>query len=518
MALRGAALLAAAAHALGLPHPKCESLSTYQAPYVASEYNMTRHMGHYYEVAFRDLYLGYPTCDCQHSYKVADGAGSYHEDFEQKCKGLGRMASVLALNATGAGPGQNAQSFAWSHPQPPIPGLDKVRFHTVVAAFKAVPGQLQYEWVVEFTCGEDPQGALAVLFPGGFVGLNLYSRTGPTSAANLAEMRQAVTELGIGWAMDSWGWGFHVVPHNSSCEYNPPSRQEYACRQGACVPVRWGAGTGQAECEAACGKAAAAAAAGPIDMKCTIAHCSKTSERCFLERTCRAGLECAQGCMKQWDSDPSPQKLTVQNCSNACVTSYADARYVEYMNCMTTHNCLNFPAINDSCPAPKPAAALSVADMEGDWWAVAGLHPLYDCYGCDRWSVRRLNDTTWVADISYASQAVNGTVLTETVHWPVPQAPPGQPIAGFCQGCFVKGMPHGETWYLLDKDPAGAWIALNYCGSTLAWHYHGALVLAKGELDAVAEQRLRATFRASVNASFPADFCLPRHGAACASA
>ena len=37
------------------PHPVCADMHTYQAPYVATEYDINRHMGHYYELGFRDL-------------------------------------------------------------------------------------------------------------------------------------------------------------------------------------------------------------------------------------------------------------------------------------------------------------------------------------------------------------------------------------------------------------------------------------------------------------------------------
>ena len=78
------------------PHPACEAMASYQAPYVASTYNVrdsasqldvcvcvcvcltdvlslsvslscisqiTKHMGFYYELAFRDLYVA-PNCVC----------------------------------------------------------------------------------------------------------------------------------------------------------------------------------------------------------------------------------------------------------------------------------------------------------------------------------------------------------------------------------------------------------------------------------------------------------------------
>ena len=85
---------------------------------------------------------------------------------------------------------------------------------------------------------------------GGFVGLNLYSRSGPLNSTNLAEMEDAVRGLGLEWAMEAWGWGYHHVPHAMDCEYNSPDEIEYACDPAAqqCVPVHWGTGVHIDEC------------------------------------------------------------------------------------------------------------------------------------------------------------------------------------------------------------------------------------------------------------------------------
>lgn len=244
-------------------HPICnKDMRTYQAPYVATEYDRSKHMGHYYEVAFRDLYLPAPYCDCQHTYKIADTEDSYYEDFEQYAMGLGRMASVITMNSTGQ-TGVSAQAISWSKPNPPIPGINSIVFNTAIVAFKSVPGQQQYEWVLEFTCNHDDPPTLQALFPDGFVGINMYSKSGPKNQTNLDEMKAAAQELGLGWAMDDWGWGFHEVEHDpDTCGYHPPSVQEYACKRSvpvfgkkSCVPVRWGAGTNLSSCEADCGDA-----------------------------------------------------------------------------------------------------------------------------------------------------------------------------------------------------------------------------------------------------------------------
>lgn len=254
-----------------------------------------------------------------------------------------------------------------------------------------------------------------------------------------------------------------------------------------------------------------------VNATCIARYCGVASLKCLTSMHCIRGLLCANSCMSNWDSDPTVQKISVQKCSNICLSTWGDEALFDYQNCMTEHLCISFPPIPDDWTAPVPDPHLKVDDLEGEWWAVRGLHPLYDCYGCDHWNVRRLNATYWLADISYASPTKDGKMVTEQVHWPVAQTQPGEPIAGFCQGCFVKGMPHDETWYLAAADPEHKWIAMNYNGDTVSWKYHGALVLARAPLNETDLAILKKAFSSSVGVRFPEDFCTPRFGDRCSS-
>jgi len=253
-----------------------------------------------------------------------------------------------------------------------------------------------------------------------------------------------------------------------------------------------------------------------VDLACTAKYCKLPSLECFTEADCVQGLLCADKCMGLWDQDPSPQKLLVQNCSNTCLATYADSRYQGYMNCMTENKCISFSGINDTCLAPRPNPDLSMKDLVGSWWVLHGLHPLYDCFNCDRFTISQSTTSDWLTEISYTATTVNSSKVNQKVVWPVNNTAAGQPITGSCQGCFVKGMPHWETWYLLDKDPHGAWAAMYYCGGTMSWHYHGALVLGKEaqELSPANTKLLDAVF-SKLNITYNSNFCAPQKGASC---
>ena len=216
------------AMALGLsvlaPHPKCTAMDQYQASYVNTTYDINRHMGKYYELAFRDLYPGPPMCDCEHTEKIFTNQSSYYEEFDFKCgHGSAFTPCLNLINMTQTGPhvGVYQQTITGTSVDGlHIPGLFSASFKTAAVAFKesASADDDQYEWVIEFTCG-DSSPLLNLAFPGGFVGLNFYSKSGPLSSTNMQEMVAETNALGLGWAMDSWGVGFHVVPHNTSCTY-----------------------------------------------------------------------------------------------------------------------------------------------------------------------------------------------------------------------------------------------------------------------------------------------------------
>lgn len=111
-----------------------------------------------------------------------------------------------------------------------IPSSSGTIFHTTIIAFsKSLNSEdPQYEWVVEFTCGSSNSKLIPLLFPGDFVGINLYSKSEPHSEQgdqNLKDMLEAIDDLGLSWATDPDHWigldsGFNVVPHGENCTYD----------------------------------------------------------------------------------------------------------------------------------------------------------------------------------------------------------------------------------------------------------------------------------------------------------
>ena len=220
-------------------HPGCLPLADYEAPYI-SNYKRLRHMGHFYELAFRDLYPAPPHSDCHHTVKYLVNDYTYNEkfmfdviyfdDWESTTTDIVMKQSTPDSQVI---VDQFMENMTYANHN--IPACSSTTFHTTLIAFgEALTDHddddinEQYEWLVEFTCGSDNSTTLPILFPGDFVGINLYSKSEPhtpQAEKNLQDMLSAIEEQGLGWAIDPKPWfgfdsGFNLVPHSSKCAYD----------------------------------------------------------------------------------------------------------------------------------------------------------------------------------------------------------------------------------------------------------------------------------------------------------
>ena len=255
---------------------------------------------------------------------------------------------------------------------------------------------------------------------------------------------------------------------------------------------------------------------GPsVDIPCVMGHCLTPSLGCLASSMCRNAMSCSQKCLKMWDNDTTHGKVIVQNCSNACSFTYEDKAYENFMECVTDNKCIAFPPIPNTCRSPNihPQKNLSLTDMQGSWWVVKGLNPVYDCYPCQHLSMAPLNKTIWAYRPNYQVPLVNGSLLLIKQEMLIPnKSAPGGNIS------FVYhdvGMDHFETWWLLDKASDGSHMIMYYCGNTLQWYYEGALVLSKYQtLDKSVYADIATSFQKSVGLDLN-DFCDVRATSTC---
>lgn len=247
-----------------------------------------------------------------------------------------------------------------------------------------------------------------------------------------------------------------------------------------------------------------------IKIPCVVEHCSLQSAGCLLDGGCRSAIACSQGCFSNWDRDSTQEKFHVQNCTAKCSFTYDGEAFEAFMTCLTDNECIGFPPIPNTCLKPMdihPLKQLSMKDIQGDWWVVKGIHPVYDCYPCQQLYFQPINATSWNYIPKYEVYLVNGSLLPVTQQFliTVPNSAPAGTNISFVY--HDVGLEHFETWWLIDQASDGSYTLLYYCGHTLQWFYQGALVFARNRtLSEEAYQTIAASYLKAVGLDLK-DFC-----------
>ena len=236
-----------------------------------------------------------------------------------------------------------------------------------------------------------------------------------------------------------------------------------------------------------------------INLECVAEHCLLETTECVANSDCRTGAFCSRKCMNSWDEDTTSEKVHIQNCTNICAFSYRGEVYEKFITCVGDHQCMSLPPIPSRCKAPENITllkSLAVKDLEGDWWVVKGLHPVYDCYPCQHLTFKPINATTWSYKPKYQVYLINGSLGLADQEFLVPNTSAGKSAS------FVYhdvGLSHYETWWLFDAAEDRSYVLLYYCGHTLEWYYDGSLVLVKdpssltsSDLSAIAQSYSKA--------------------------
>ena len=251
----------------------------------------------------------------------------------------------------------------------------------------------------------------------------------------------------------------------------------------------------------------------PVDAKCMALHCPKSGAVCFTDKVCSENIGCVSKCWGMWDSDTTPGKDHVQNCTSRCTFSYEDDVYDKFIGCLASYDCIKFPPIPNLCKGPsniKIQKNISLSEMEGEWWVLRGHNPVYDCFPCQRNSIHKINSTAWTYKPSYQVYLVNGTLKFVGQSGALVDNAP-QP--GFNISLMDAGLVNHQTWWVFDRiDDAtsgNSYYLIYYCGNSLQWNFQGAIVYSKTPtlVDSVAPA-IAASFKANAGLDY-SSFCSP---------
>ena len=185
----------------------CPAPEEIQSDYVRQNYEENKHVGFYYELAFKDITQP-RGCKCITSNKTLVSATTLHDDFKVECNGQVYHSDLsfdlnTDLNRKGTMIGRwNNFSLARGVTFP----------NTIVDVGWDDRGEsiLQYDWVIEFQCKDKKVLGYEWIE---YYGLNFYSQTIVDHETILGEMIKVAVNRGLAIFLQS-GLELHRVDHN----------------------------------------------------------------------------------------------------------------------------------------------------------------------------------------------------------------------------------------------------------------------------------------------------------------
>merc|ERR1712216_497406 len=141
----------------------CRPMAEYMPENVQRLYDMGKHNGTWYEVAFRDLYPWGPICFCQQSIKYVNVEQGYIDDYFVFSCGMGHpikgqdYISPQRENVTNGGTGKRHQNGVYDMyvRDSDFKFITHYEWNSEAIGFED-DGQDQYKWMIEYQCGTRP--------------------------------------------------------------------------------------------------------------------------------------------------------------------------------------------------------------------------------------------------------------------------------------------------------------------------------------------------------------------------
>ena len=212
---------------------------------------------------------------------------------------------------------------------------------------------------------------------------------------------------------------------------------------------------------------------GGPNIPCMMFHCASQSAKCFADSDCRSLMMCMTGC-----------GLSNQTCQFDCLYSYENDIFDDFMKCAATqHNCIELAPPNPPVVCKKPQNVVknfTLSMMEGSWYIVKGLNPIYDCFDCQitRFFPDHSQQIVHVNE-KFLVHSLKGTDITRYVNETVTQP---NPAAGGIVTYSSSQMGHNTVseWRVLDQGANNEYLFMYYCGSIAAdYFYEGSVVYSK---------------------------------------
>jgi len=203
---------------------------------------------------------------------------------------------------------------------------------------------------------------------------------------------------------------------------------------------------------------------------CLLGKCQKELARCVADEKCIESLVCLNTCSGRPDES---------DCQIKCGDLYNDAAVGAFNTCaVTEQKCVpqkqddsTFPALDKARTVPN----LATSNLEGRWYIVAGLNPLFDTFDCQVHYFSAPKEGELYGKINWRVRRPNGDFYDRSdiqTFVADPQAP------AVLYNHDNEFLHYEDDWYIVDSNDD--YFVVYYRGQNDAWvGYGGAVVYAR---------------------------------------
>lgn len=239
---------------------------------------------------------------------------------------------------------------------------------------------------------------------------------------------------------------------------------------------------------------------------CFFQECGPATKACFGNPSCLKGVTCLGQCRGE------------QQCATQCFARFGSERLNDWLSCtLEDKGCVTTGVPQDTSTfyanAPRKADEFKVADLQGEWWKVAGYSAKYDCFACQKNTFDVGNAITNNIEFRVPKLGSDGFWQNDLVETLVDSRGP-QGRASLTVDGKMYGLSFHEQWYVLSSRSAAPatvpdHLLIAYKGDTQQGPYDGAFLFAR-QKDAYDTNPILRAHVASVASKAgldPAQFC-----------
>lgn len=223
-------------------------------------------------------------------------------------------------------------------------------------------------------------------------------------------------------------------------------------------------------------------------IQCMVTHCLKEIVNCVTDKTCKAGLDCLQGC-----------KFNDQVCQYRCIVSYETPQFTDFSLCiLQKHNCRSLSAVPPTIPDPSPMTSFQGrpltheaaegikrgwlggptpggAKKEWSWLVAGGKNPAYDAFPCQHQLYYPGKGSAFWYEPVFQVVTLEGEAVWRRRKYRVRR---GEAPGTFYYSVLDNGITSEEYWRILDAPDDLSYSLFYYTGaaSRAGMSYSGAVL------------------------------------------